>query len=335
MLEPGQNQPVMIIQPMPPSEPSSQPAHSDSAAALHGGCALPHLGVIRVSGADAASFLQGQLTQDFVLLKPEQARLAAFCNPKGRMLASFVGFRHASGDILLVCSRDILPATLKRLSMFVMRAKAKLTDATAEFSLHGLIGNAIDHAAISPHQNWSKAQFDDADWVTLPSADGSPRVLRVGAADERGPLPHTLTEADWLWAEVRSGVARITQPVVDAFVPQMLNYESVDGVNFKKGCYPGQEVVARSQFRGAIKRRAFVAHVAGAAQAGAEVFSAGQPDQPCGLIAQAAPAPGGGTAVIVVLQLTAFSPAQPLFVGTPDGPALSGVHMPYQLLDDI
>lgn len=335
MLEPGQNQPVMIIQPMPISDPPSQQARAEPGAGLNGGCALPHLGVIRVAGADAASFLQGQLTQDFVLLKPEQARLAAFCNPKGRMLASFVGFRHASGDIVLVCSRDILPATLKRLSMFVMRAKARLTDATAEFSLHGLVGDAIENKAINPQQNWGRAQFDDADWITLPSADGVPRVLRVGTANDPKPLPQNVSEADWLWAEVRGGVARITQPVVDAFVPQMLNYESVDGVNFKKGCYPGQEVVARSQFRGAIKRRAFVAHVEGPADAGAEVFTADQPDQPCGLIAQAAPAPGGGTAVIVVLQLAALAPAQPLVVGTPDGAALSDVHMPYQLLDDI
>src|SRR5205085_2304412 len=117
------NVPAMIIQAM------SHP--------LHGVASLPYLGVIRVQGEDAARFLQGQLTQDFALLGPAEARLAAFCNAKGRMQASFIGFRRGPDEILLVCSRDVLPATLKRLSMFVLRAKAKLTDASGEFVLHG------------------------------------------------------------------------------------------------------------------------------------------------------------------------------------------------------
>ena len=151
----------------------------------------------------------------------------------------------------------------------------------------------------------------------------------------QAPAFPALGTALWNWAEVRSGVARITQPVIEAFVPQMLNYESVGGVNFKKGCYPGQEVVARSQFRGAIKRRAFVAHVDGRAAAGQDVFASSDPDQPCGLIAQAAPAPGGGTAVILSAQVAALPGQSALSVGQPDGPALTGWHTPYELLSDI
>ena len=104
---------------------------------LNGTTPLPHLGVIRVEGEDAAKFLHGQLTQDFALLGPNQARLAAFLSPKGRMLASFIGFKRGPAEVLLVCSRDLLAPTLKRLSMFVMRAKALLTDATADFALYG------------------------------------------------------------------------------------------------------------------------------------------------------------------------------------------------------
>ncbi|MCC2634663.1 MAG: glycine cleavage protein (aminomethyl transferase) [Ramlibacter sp.] len=114
---------------------------------LHGVAPLPHLGVIRAQGEEAARFLHGQLTQDFALLGAGEARLAAFCNAKGRMLASFVAFRRGPDDILLVCSRDLLPATLKRLSMFVLRAKARLTDASGEFGVYGLAGDAVPAAA--------------------------------------------------------------------------------------------------------------------------------------------------------------------------------------------
>ena len=122
--------------------------------ALHGVAALPHLGVIRAQGEEAAKFLQGQLTQDFVLLDNSHARLAAFCSPKGRMLASFIGLKRGADDILLVCSRDILAPTLKRLSMFVLRAKVKLTDATADFALHGLAGDACP--AIGAQAPWDR-----------------------------------------------------------------------------------------------------------------------------------------------------------------------------------
>src|SRR6478736_9073483 len=111
---------------------------------LNGATALSHLGVIRAEGPDAASFLHGQLTQDFALLDASEARLAALCTAKGRAIASFIGIRPQPERILLVCSRDILPATLKRLSMYVLRAKAKLRDATDEFGLFGMAGAAAD-----------------------------------------------------------------------------------------------------------------------------------------------------------------------------------------------
>ena len=177
-----------------------------------------------------------------------------------------------------------------------------------------------------------RAQNDAVSTIPLPAADGAPRALWLGPVGTPAPAAASLSSADWLAAEVRAGVARVTQPVVEAFVPQMLNYESVDGVHFQKGCYPGQEVVARSQFRGAIKRRAFVGQVAGAAQAGQDVFGAADPSQPVGLIAQAAPVPGG-TAEIAALRLDALK--QPLAVGRADGPPLSGLHIPYALREDI
>ena len=301
---------------------------------LNGMCALPHLGVIRVAGEDAASFLQGQLTQDFALLGPSQARLAAFCTAKGRMQASFVGFQRTPGEFLLVCSADILAPTLKRLSMFVLRAKAKLTDATAEFQLSGLCGDALAALPALGKEPWSKSDVGTAQVVVLYPADGQPRALRIAPAQEAAPTGPQLPAGLWQWSEVRSGIATVTAPIVEAFVPQMLNYESVGGVNFKKGCYPGQEVVARSQFRGTLKRRAFVAHCDSELAAGQEVFHDSDPGQPCGTVAQAARAPTGGWDAIVSLQVVAAQQGQ-LAVASASGPPLHLLPLPYLLMTDI
>ena len=295
---------------------------------------LPHLGVIRAEGDDAVSFLHGQLTHDFALLDLQHARLTAFLSAKGRMQASFIGFKRSPTEVLLVCSRDLLAPTLKRMSMFVMRAKAKLSDASEQFLLYGLAGNAIEKIAGSAIDTGEKADFDRISVVGLPAAGAAPRALWVAPAGTPAPTGALLPEALWAWGEVQSGIATLTAPLVDAFVPQMLNYESVDGVSFKKGCYPGQEVVARSQFRGAIKRRAFIAHADEALHAGQEVFSATDPEQACGLVAQAAPAPGGGWDAIVVLQLAAAE-AGGLHAGSASGAALTLGVLPYALKDDL
>lgn len=304
---------------------------------LNGITPLSHLGVIRVEGEDAAKFLNGQLTQDFALLGFDQARLAAFLSAKGRMQATFIGFKRSATEVLLVCSHDLLAPTLKRLSMFVMRAKAKLTDATDDFALYGLAGDAAAAAAGSNPTAWAKTDVGTATVVNLYPADGQPRALWVAPVGTPAPAGAALDTALWQWSEVRSGVATLTTPVVEAFVPQMLNYESVGGVNFKKGCYPGQEVVARSQFRGTLKRRAFIAHSAGNVTdvaVGAEVFATTDLEQPCGTVVQVAAAPGGGFDAIVSLQIAAAQ-AQGLQVGAPDGVALSLLPLPYALLEDI
>lgn len=301
---------------------------------LNGIVPLPHLGLIRAEGEDAAKFLHGQLTQDFALLGLSEARLAAFCSAKGRMLASFIGFKRSHTEILLVCSRDLLAPTLKRLSLFVLRAKVKLSDATADYALYGLAGSAIESIAVQADGVWSKVDFGAANLVRLYPADGVPRALWVAPAAEPAPAGPALPLEGWLWAEVRSGIATVTAPIVEAFVPQMLNYESVGGVNFKKGCYPGQEVVARSQFRGTLKRRAYLAHCDAPLQAGNEVFDLADVSQPCGTVAQAATAPGGGFDAIVSLQTSAAT-GPGLRLGAADGPALQLLPLPYPLLEDI
>jgi len=293
---------------------------------------LPHLGVIRVAGEEAAKFLQGQLTQDFALLGLSEARLAAFCSAKGRMQASFVGFKRSHEEVLLVCSRDLLASTLKRLSMFVLRAKAKLSDASDAFQLFGVVGSAVPPAL--PVALWSQWRDGEASVVRLYPAEGLPRALWLAPAGEQAPAGEALAEPLWQWLDVRSGVATVSQPVFEAFVPQMLNYESVGGVNFKKGCYPGQEVVARSQFRGTLKRRAYVVHGDTPLAAGQEIFHSSDAEQACGTVVQAATNPSGGFDAIVSMQTSAATQGS-LHAGSADGPVLRLLPLPYPLLDDI
>ena len=307
-------------------------AMTEKVALPSGACALPQLGVIAAEGPDAASFLHGQLTQDFSLLDDTRARLAALCTAKGRMIASFIGIRPQPETLLLVCSQDILAATLKRLSMFVLRAKLKLRDASSEFALYGLAGDALaanDIAAAGAP--WHRGVKGEASVVSLYPADGVPRALWIAPAATPAPVGPELDPRLWQWSEVRSGVATLTAPVLDAFVPQMLNYESIGGVNFKKGCYPGQEVVARSQFRGTLKRRAYVVEAAAPLAAGQEVFAAGDAEQPVGTVVEAAQGPDGTWAAIVSMQIAALE-AGPLRAG--DVP-VSVQPLPYELLADI
>ena len=304
-------------------------ALSTSYAIPDGVVPLEHLGVIRVVGDDAAAFLHGQLTQDVVLLPDGQARLAAFCSAKGRMLASFVLIRRQASEIWLVCQRNVLATTLKRLSMFVLRAKARLSDASGELAVHGLAGAC----APDPVQAWHGQALGDAHVVELYPAGPVRRALWVGPAAQ-APAGPALAADVWAWGEVASGVASVGASQADAFVPQMLNYESLGGVNFKKGCYPGQEVVARSQFRGTLKRRTYLAHCAEPLEAGQEVFAQDDaPEQPSGVVLQAAMAPSGGQDALVVLQVA--SAGQTLHVGSPAGPAITLLPLPYSLLEDI
>ena len=316
---------------------------TSSVPPISGVVKLTHLGIIRAVGEDAVKFLQGQLTQDVAQLELTQARLAAFCNAKGRMQASFVLFKRSPEEVLLVCSRDLLAATLKRLSMFVMRAKAKLSDASDDFQLYGLTGTAIDVIAEGTQPAWTKDDIGEANLIFLYPGAGQARALWCAPAGSRMPEGEPLDLEMWNWLEIQSGIAMISQPVFESFVPQMLNYESVGGVNFKKGCYPGQEIVARSQFRGTLKRRAYLVHTdtEAAPAPGQEVFHAQDSEQPCGLVAACAAHPAGGFDAIVSIQTAAAADAaahsgdRRLTLGSAAGPALALLPLPYPLLEDI
>ncbi len=308
------------------------------------------LGIIRAQGADTVKFLQGQLTQDVAMLGLSEARLAAWCSAKGRMLASFIVLKNTHEDILMLCSPSVLAATLKRLQMFVMRAQCKLSDATSEFVVQGLAqadaaaAGAANSVASRALQSMVLTRNGTEITVELPHGvvqgqrmTRSLLVQPIVAGVE--PLPQASSDdvAIWQYLEVSSGIAPITQPISEAFVPQMLNYESTGGVNFKKGCYPGQEVVARSQFRGTLKRRGYIISSAAPLAAGQELFDSRDTEQPCGSVAYAAQQPGTepGRPWLAIASLQTSAADSPLLLASAQGPAVQLQALPYVLLDDI
>ena len=200
-------------------------------------CALLNrYGMLAVTGVDARAFLHAQLTNDIENLPPDRAALAGWCTAKGRLLATMLVIPSADG-FLLQLARDIAPAVAKRLSMFVLRSKVKVSDESASLVQLGVWGNVQG-------VTWEGAV------VKAPVDEG--RYLMVGPGPSGACARN---EEDWALAEIRAGRPFISAATQDQFVPQMVNLERVGGVNFQKGCYPGQEIVARAQYRGEVKRR--------------------------------------------------------------------------------
>jgi folate-binding protein YgfZ len=241
-------------------------------------------------------------------------------------------WRPQADTVWLLCRADVLAATLKRLSMFVLRARCKLVDASSELKILGMVGSeavqALGHAA--PGGAWQTAMAGDATVLRLPDVDGMPRLVWAGPLTTEFPgLPSLLIDA-WRLLEVRSGVPMIGAATAEHFVPQMVNLELVNGVNFQKGCYPGQEVVARSQYRGTLKRRMFLFEAASPASAGQEVFHSGEPDQPAGMVVDAATLPSGGSAVLIEVKLDKLEGGS-LHLGSTTGPVLQQSALPYDM----
>jgi tRNA-modifying protein YgfZ len=293
----------------------NQRMNANVTADFEGATALPDWGVIRASGADAASFLQSQLTQDVLGLDAGRSCLAGWCSAKGRLMASFIVWRPAADEVLLACSADVLPAVLKRLSMFVLRAKCKLSDASAELPLFGVAGTAVAVGA------WRRVGAS----IGLPPAHGVARALVVGEA----PALPALDAGAWAWLEVASGVPRIVAATVEQFVPQMVNFEVVGGVNFQKGCYPGQEVVARSQYRGTVKRRAFVFESPTKAAPAQEIFHSADREQPAGMVVNAASWQSRHL-LLAEIKLATLDGGT-LHLGAAEGPQLTRTDMPYSV----
>lgn len=317
---------------------------------VHGFIPLTDHGLIAASGADARTFLNGQLTSDMLHLADDRAQLAGYCSAKGRLLALFTAFSAANGEVLLECDASLLPQTLKRLQMFVMRAQCKLRNADTEYRIIGL---AADYPRILEFTNnsiWSVQRNDWGTFIRLPDAGDVARhwlVTPVAKLDALMALlkdTPQITRTQWDALQVQAAVPRITAAVVEQFVPQMVNLEALGGVNFKKGCYPGQEVVARSQYRGTLKRRMFPLSALDSNavfSAGQEVFAANDATQPVGMVVL-----GAGHEGLVEIKLSALEPSDPLsnaapsvlhslHLGAADGPQLRVGTLPYGLPTEV
>jgi len=298
---------------------------------IGGVCRFADRGVIRASGADAAAFLQGQLTNDVAALDAGSACLAGFCSAKGRLQASFIVWRPSADEFLLSCPRELLAPTLKRLSMFVLRAKCKLSDASDELAVFAVAGAAAT-AMLDGLAVWRVRARGATTLVRVPDAAAVQRAWLVAGAGAAADVPaaEAMSPETWRWLEVESGIVTIEAATVDRFVPQMVNFELVGGVDFQKGCYPGQEVVARSQYRGTTKRRTLLFDCDAVPTAGQDVYASGTANEPAGTVANAAPHPlhGGGSALVEVRLAAA---GDDLRLGAPDGPLLTRRELPYSV----
>ena len=301
---------------------------------------LTDMGLIRVGGIDAAAFLHKLLTNDINGITPGGARVAGFCTAKGRLLALLLVWREGD-DFLLMLPRDILPMILKKLSMYVLRAKAKLTDATAE---RALVGYATP-IAVSPAPTFFDAlarlprfgvaaidggqaiRLDDARWML--SLDPA---AAISGWHQFAATARPVGLAAWQWLEIAAGQPRVVAATQEAFVPQMLNMElaAVGGVSFSKGCYPGQEIVARTHYLGKVKRRTYRARLATAEAPGTPVYAPETGDQHCGAIVSVAPSPSGGFECLVCVQSGAVEAGE-VHVGALTGERLDFLSLPYEL----
>jgi folate-binding protein YgfZ len=303
---------------------------------------LTELGLIAASGEEAAGFLHNQLTNDVEHLETDQARLAGYCSPKGRLLASFLFWKTAD-TITLQLPRQIQPQIQKRLQMFVLRSKVKLADVSNTCAVLGLGGEAAAETLKKwfprlPASPYAKVDGEVGTLIRVADASGAPRfqwIATLASAEQAWPeLRSKLTpvgSSAWRLAEIHAGVPQITQATQEQFVPQMINFELIGGVNFKKGCYPGQEIVARTQYLGKLKRRMLPASIdATDVHAGMEIFSSADPDQPCGMIVNAEQTPEGGSDCLVEVKIAATEAA--VHLGSASGPLLRFGALPYSLL---
>lgn len=304
---------------------------------------LTDLGLIAANGEDAATFLHSQLTNDVEHLGMAEARLTGYCSPKGRLLATFLIWKSTDG-IWLQLPRQIQPAVQKRLQMFILRAKVKLADLSEERVALGLGGRQAADVLKTwfvelPAQPYAKTDSEAGTLIRMADAFGAPRYQWIGSRETIEAAWPALTAAlspaataHWRLTDIHTGIPQITQPTQEQFVPQMVNFELIGGVNFKKGCYPGQEIVARTQYLGKLKRRMVLASVDTDAHAGEDVYSSIDPSQPCGMIVNAERSPSGDSDCLVEVKLAALHDGT-VHLGSDSGPALRFLELPYALPD--
>ena len=323
--------PDLLLAPASPSVPVSEPVV----------CAHVASALLEVTGDDAIAFLQGQLSSDVAALSVGQGQFWSYNSPKGRTLANGVLWRADAAvgppRVLVLLAADLAEAIARRLAMYVLRAKATVRDVRDQYTLLGLAGAGSADAArtalgVSVATLTAVPFRTDATAVALP--DG--RVV-IASPPAGAPLVHaalarhaaTADASMWRWFAIAAGVPKVTAATSDLFVPQALNWDLLGGVSFQKGCYPGQEIVARMRYLGRLKERLYAFRTqAEDVAATTRLHSAAFGDQACGTVVNAAPDPAGGSALLAVVQREAAD-AGDVRLGAVDGPPLLPQRLPY------
>ena len=289
--------------------------------------ALDSLAFIKVHGTDAQEFLQGQLSNDIAAIADNAAQLNAYCNPKGRMLAVMRVVRHGDGFGMIV-PRELADGLIARLKMYVLRAKVEI-GIDADLALAGRIGvGDVDNA-------------DNIKWASVAGIEsrqiGIGDKKTIGAiADLCGGGEMTSGGGDDAWRriDILSGIAQVYPATAEQFIPQMVNLDLVDGVSFSKGCYPGQEIIARLRYLGKVKQRMLVGTVDGGDNAdigdiavGASVYA--QDEKKVGIVVDAVKY--AGEIIVGATAAADLGNDAELRIGAPDGAALTRIELPYSI----
>jgi tRNA-modifying protein YgfZ len=291
-------------------------------------CPADDLAMLRVAGDDAEAFLQGQLSNDVKALGDGQLQRSSYNSPKGRMLASLVVWREQAGSYALLLAADLAGAIARRLRMYVLRAKASITEGSTP--LLGVTGEQAG-AAVRAALGVGVAPGHGVATAAAPAVLALPDGRMLVAADGDVPLPGIAsgTGEIWRYARIAAGVPLVTAATSDAFVPQALNFDALGGISFRKGCYPGQEIVARTHYLGRLKERLYAFRVdVPPPAAGTRLFAAMFGDQACGTVVNAAADPAGGSRLLAVVQRAAAE-GEGVHLEAPAGPRLAPQSLPY------
>ncbi len=314
-------------------------------------CDLSTYGLIAFKGPDAVPFLHGQLSSDVQALTTDACQLATYNSPKGRVLSTLLLWRDTDG-ILVQAPAAVAEAMHKRLSMYILRSKVRATLENDRFVRLGVGGPNVftildrlglncppaDFGVTRAQSTVTASSTLEIDFllrlpghrIELLIRDADAAIGIWKALEASGAAP--AGTAAWRWLTVRSGIPEVVAETQDQFVAQMLNLELIGAVSFNKGCYPGQEIVARTQYRGEIKRRAFLMHTSSELEPapGEGIFAAEAPEQAVGTVLMAAPSPEGGTDMLACLHVD-LTRRGVLRLGNPNGPAIESLALPYKL----
>ncbi len=307
---------------------------------------LPKYGLVQVSGEDAVSFIHGQLSQDIANLKMNEIRFAGYCLADGLLFATLFVWK-SDQNVFLLVPQTILPSLLKRLQIFILRSKVKLTDVSQSYSVAGLIGKNIEKMLLPkltelPKNLYEKKEYDQNIFIKISDAFDAPRFLWISPQKNNADLSknlHIAQEKDWELTEIDAGMPEIDSSRQNRFLPQEINMDRIGGISFTKGCYPGQEIIAKCQRQNMSKRRMIRAYadipntVSEIDLSSYTAVFESNDENPCGILFQAVFRDKNCIDCLLIVSHNAIA-SKSLRLGSPDGLVLHQKALPYSLSDE-